>query len=84
MKIQPLGPIRGLEADASCRWEEDEKEEAVWLREQGHCKSKFSLGSSIPGLRHWLQQQQGREAAKGVGEAQESRRSVFMAGERLV
>lgn len=27
-----------MEADASCQEEEDEEEEAVWLREQGHCK----------------------------------------------
>lgn len=36
--MQPLGAIRDLEADASCQEEEDEEEEAVWLREQGHCK----------------------------------------------
>ena len=36
--MQPLGAIGDLEADASCQEEEDEEEEAVWLREQGHCK----------------------------------------------
>lgn len=36
--MQPLGAIWDLEADASCQEEEDEEEEAVWLREQGHCK----------------------------------------------
>ena len=77
--MQPLGVIRGLEADASCQ-EEDEEEEAVWLREQGHCKNEISPGSSVPGLRHWLQQQQAREAARGVGEAWESRRSVCHGG----
>lgn len=35
--MQPLGLNGDLEADASCQ-EEDEKEEAVWLRERGHCK----------------------------------------------
>lgn len=39
IKMQPLGAIWDLEADASCQEEEeDEEEEAVWLREQGHCK----------------------------------------------
>lgn len=36
--MQPLGANGGLEADAGCQEEEDEEEEAVWLREQGHCK----------------------------------------------
>jgi len=40
IKMQPLGAIRDLEADASCQEEEDEQEEAVWLREQGHCKMR--------------------------------------------
>lgn len=35
--MQPLGLNGDLEADASCQ-EEDAKEEAYWLREQGHCK----------------------------------------------
>lgn len=38
--MQPLGAIGELEADASCQEEEDEEEEAVWLREQGHCKMR--------------------------------------------
>lgn len=38
--MQPLGAIGDLEADASCQEEEDEEEEAVWLREQGHCKMR--------------------------------------------
>lgn len=38
--MQPLGATRDLEADASWQEEEDEKEEAVWLREQGHCKMR--------------------------------------------
>lgn len=38
--MQPLGAIGGLEADASCQEEEDEEEEAVWLRERGHCKMR--------------------------------------------
>lgn len=37
IKMQPLGAIGDLEADASCQEEEDEEEEAVWLREHGHC-----------------------------------------------
>lgn len=37
VKMQPLGLNGDLEADASCQ-EEDEKEEAYWLREQGHGK----------------------------------------------
>lgn len=36
--MQPLGANGNLEADASCQEEEDEEEEAVWLREQAHCK----------------------------------------------
>lgn len=36
--MQPLGANGDLEADASCQEEEDEEEEAVWLREQGRCK----------------------------------------------
>lgn len=40
IKMQPLGAIGDLEADASCQEEEDEEEEAVWLREQGHCKMR--------------------------------------------
>lgn len=36
--MQPLGAIWDLEADASCQEEEDEEEEAVWLRERGHCE----------------------------------------------
>lgn len=38
--MKPLGAIGDLEADASCQEEEDEEEEAVWLREQGHCKMR--------------------------------------------
>lgn len=64
--------------------EEDEEEEAVWLREQGHCKNEISPGSSVPGLRHWLQQQQAREAAGGCrGGTGERAAGVFvMAGKR--
>ncbi|KAF1392017.1 hypothetical protein PFLUV_G00048120 [Perca fluviatilis] len=38
--MQPLGAIGDLKADASCQEEEDEEEEAVWLREQGHRKMR--------------------------------------------
>lgn len=70
--MQPLGDIGDLEADASCQEEEDEEEEAVWLREQGHRE----MGSVQDHPFHWLLQQQAREAAGGAGEAQEDPRSV--------
>lgn len=38
--MQPLGATKDLQADASWQEEEDEEEEAVWLREQGHCKMR--------------------------------------------
>lgn len=59
--MQPWGAIWDLEADASCK---EEKEEEVWLKKQ------VSPGSSVSGLHHWLQQQQAKEAARGVGGAQ--------------
>lgn len=35
---------RNLEADVNHQEDEDEEEEAVWLREQGHCKNDISQG----------------------------------------
>lgn len=35
-----FGNDQGLEADVSCQEEEEEEKEAVWLREQGHCKMR--------------------------------------------
>lgn len=35
-----LGSYQGLEADVSSQEQEEEEKEAVWLREQGHCKMR--------------------------------------------
>lgn len=79
IKMQPLGVIRGLEADASCQEEEDEEEEAVWLREQGHCKmcvQDHPFQGSVIGC---SSNRRGRLPGV-VGEARESRRSVCHGG----
>lgn len=56
-----------LEADVNHQEDEDEEGEAVWLREQGHCKTTSVGGggvSSVPRLHHWPQRQQAREAIR--------------------
>lgn len=76
IKMQPLGAIRDLEADASCQEEEDEEEEAVWLRERGHCKMRSVQDHPFQSSAIGCSSNRRRRLPGGVGEAWGSRRSV--------
>lgn len=81
IKMQPLGAIGDLEADASCQEEEDEEEEADWLKEQGHCKMTSVQDHPFQGSAIGCSSnRRGRLPDRGVGEARESRRSVCHGG----
>lgn len=58
-----------MEEDASCRVEEEQEEDAVWLRELGHCKMSSVQESSASGFPPLAAA--AREAARDDGETQE-------------
>lgn len=55
-----------------------------WLRKRGHCKMTSVQDHPFPGRRHWLQQQEAREAARVLGRHGGSRGSVGHGGYREV
>lgn len=78
--MQPLGAIGDLEADASCQEEEDEEEEAVWLREQGHCKMTSVQDHPFQSSAIGCSSNRHGGCQGGVGVALGSRRSVCHGG----